>query len=304
MQTIRKASSVLINNIKIPRISIAQLTSTNNVEDNFSVCERLVQTASKEHESSMIFFPECFAFLGENSEQTLQNAQALDGPLFQRYKQLAKMNRIAISFGGFHEKHPSINKVYNSHVLVDSNGEIVSVYRKLHLFDVQIPHRNLKLMESATTISGSDIVVYSFEDDPVVDQNLRFGVSICFDLRFPEQYLLMRSKGANIMLVPAAFTKATGDFGHWHTLLKARAIETQSFVIAAAQVGMHNSRRESYGHSLVVDPWGQVLCDMQKSEGGSVSYVELDMKLIETARENIPLNKRNDIYSIVEHNSK
>lgn len=279
-------------------ISVAQLTSTSNLQHNFDTIEQLVHDSAKNHQSRMLFLPECFAFMGESAQQTIEHAETLDGPLFTRYRSLAKQHQIAISFGGFHEKHPSdATKIFNSHVLVDSRGEIRSLYRKLHLFDVDLPHKRFKMMESAITAPGSNIMTCGDIEEctPLV-----FGVSICFDIRFPELYLLMRNQGANCLLAPSAFTRHTGHMGHWHTLLKARAIENQSFVVAAAQVGRHNAKRESYGHSLVVDPWGQVICDMDQASP-SVQRVELDMQLLDSARESIPLNKRGDIYSLMYH---
>lgn len=295
---LREYSTSATNLMKVP-ISIAQLNSTSDFENNFTQIEKLVNVASKEHKSSILFLPECFSFIADNAQQMIAFEQDLNGDLFTRYRHLARHYNIPISFGGFPERHPSIkNKIFNSHILVDSKGDIVSIYRKLHLFDVDIKHKNLKLMESDTTVAGSDIVLYQFDKELVPLSALNFGLSICFDLRFPEQYLLMKQKGANCMLVPSAFTKHTGSMGHWHTLLKARAIENECFVIASAQTGKHNEKRVSYGHSLVVDPWGQVLCDMNE-EAPAVQRVELDLAQLSIAGESIPLNKRNDVYQIV-----
>lgn len=150
--------------------------------------------------------------------------------------------------------HPETKaaRIFNSHLII-SKGEIRSVYHKIHLFDVDLGE--VKLQESATTAPGTDIVV---NEENSLDTPL--GLSVCYDLRFPELYRELVNRNARLVLVPSAFTVPTGE-AHWHTLLRARAIETQTFVVAAAQTGRHNEKRESYGHSLIIDPWGTVLQD-------------------------------------------
>jgi len=180
-------------------------------------------------------------------------------------------------------KLPRRRRVYNTHIVFNAKGELVSKYRKAHLFDVTIPSQGIHLKESATTAPGdSGIVVVS--ESPVGI----LGLSICYDLRFPEQYRMLTEKGAQVLLVPSAFTVPTGE-AHWHTLLRARAIENQCFVIAAAQCGVHNDKRESYGHSLVVDPWGKVLVDAGGQDKGMVVVCDLDLGLVESIRARMPI---------------
>lgn len=191
-------------------------------------------------------------------------ASPLSGALFTAYRALAAEHGIWISFGGFHEQpitspaaparggSPNVDhddtRIRNTHVIVDAAGEVAAAYRKVHLFDVNIPD-GPQLRESRSTAPGADLV--TCEHSPIGC----LGLSVCYDLRFPEVYSALRDRGAEVLLMPSAFMVKTGQ-AHWHTLLRARAIETQCFVVAAAQCGAHNPRRSSYGHSLVVDPWG------------------------------------------------
>jgi predicted amidohydrolase len=151
-------------------------------------------------------------------------------------------------------------------VVVDPRGELVARYRKIHLFDVDIPG-GATLRESDATAAGADAVVIDIDGAPV-------GLSICYDLRFPELYrALVKDRGAQVLLVPSAFTAHTGA-AHWHVLLRARAIEDQAWVVAPAQWGRQNEKRESYGHSLVVDPWGSIVGEQADDDGVVVATLE------------------------------
>ncbi|KAG0226663.1 Nitrilase [Actinomortierella wolfii] len=155
-------------------------------------------------------------------------------------------------------KSPIPGKLYNTHVVINSEGSIVEKYRKIHLFDVDIAD-GPRLMESDSTVPGDQVV------PPIKTPVGQVGLAICYDLRFPELAAKLRSKGAEILTYPSAFTPLTGQ-AHWEVLLRSRAIETQSYVIAAAQVGKHTEKRSSYGHAMIVDPWGRVVaeCSGQK----------------------------------------
>mmetsp|Transcript_25309 Transcript_25309/g.38976 ORF Transcript_25309/g.38976 Transcript_25309/m.38976 type:complete len:436 (-) Transcript_25309:34-1341(-) len=198
------------------------------------------------------------------------NISLLDG-----LKTIARESNLWLSAGGMHEggapprddDSNGQSRVYNSHVIIDNTGTVQCVYRKIHLFDVSIPDEGVHLRESATTAPGAKLVVC---DSPIG----RLGVTTCYDLRFPEMYTqLVREGGAQILLVPSAFTVPTGK-AHWHTLLRARAIENQCYVLAAAQYGKHNQKRDSYGHALAVDPWGRILADAGGSDGPGSSPSE------------------------------
>ncbi|KAF9210509.1 Nitrilase [Podila verticillata] len=165
-------------------------------------------------------------------------------------------------------KSPYQGKLYNTHVLINHHGDIVSSYRKIHLFDVNIANGPI-LMESNNTVSGTQLVA------PVPTPAGRVGLGICYDLRFPEMALALRKQGAEMLTYPSAFTVKTGE-AHWEVLLRSRAIETQSYVVAAAQAGKHSDKRASYGHSMIVDPWGKVLAECDgHSEGIAVAFVDL-----------------------------
>ncbi|MEQ2242454.1 Nitrilase [Ilyodon furcidens] len=159
----------------------------------------------------------------------------------------------------------------------------MSVYRKSHLFDVELPEKGVSLKESAFTIPGASLV------PPVQTPIGKVGLGVCYDLRFPELSLALQRHGADILTYPSAFTVATGA-AHWEVLLRARAIETQCFVLAAAQVGRHHEKRSSYGHALAVDPWGDVVGDCGGEKPGMV-LVEVDLEKVNRTRRNMPVQQ-------------
>mmetsp|Transcript_30973 Transcript_30973/g.61074 ORF Transcript_30973/g.61074 Transcript_30973/m.61074 type:complete len:358 (-) Transcript_30973:47-1120(-) len=276
-------------------VGVAQLHSTSDIEKNFEDVERICAKAAR-LQCRFICFPENFAFLGTSFKESLEMCEPLSGPLFSRYKNLAKKYGLWISYGGFQEKIEGVEeKLGNSHVIVNELGEIERVYRKIHLFDVDQPQR---FRESAFTFPGEGLQVVKGTACPAGN----LGLSVCYDLRFAEMYQRLRLDGAEVLLVPSAFTLRTG-MAHWHCLLRARAIETQSFVIAAAQAGVHNAKRESYGHSVVFDPWGDSLCETSTFASDSeprLSVAELDFGLLDKVRSAMPilLHRRPDLYPL------
>jgi predicted amidohydrolase len=179
--------------------------------------------------------------------------------------------------GGFWERGDDPKKVRNACVHLRADGEIAAVYRKIHLFDVDLPD-GTRLMESETVEPGDTPVV---TDAPFG----RLGLSVCYDLRFPELYRALVDDGAIALTVPAAFTLTTGK-DHWHVLLRARAIESQCYVLAAAQTGHHYGRRRSYGHALICDPWGTVLAECGEGEG--VAVAKIDPEVVARVRRGLP----------------
>ena len=179
--------------------------------------------------------------------------------------------------GGFWEKGSASERVRNACVHLRADGSVGSIYRKIHLFDVDLAD-GTRLEESATTEPGEEAVVA----DTVLGKT---GLTVCYDLRFSELYRVLVERGATSFVVPAAFTLHTGK-DHWHTLLRARAIEGQSFVLAAAQTGRHNAKRVSYGHALICDPWGTVLAECGEGEG--VAVASLDFDWLERVRASVP----------------
>lgn len=273
-------------------IAVCQLNSTANRQENFEKCKEFINIASHHH-AKMIFFPECFDHVGESKEQSVQLAESLDGILLSEYKKLAQEKSLWLSLGGFHEKGSgeNSNRVYNSHIIINNEGEISAVYRKIHMFDIDVPG-GIRLKESDYTIPGKEVV--SPVDSPIG----KIGLGICYDLRFPEFSLALRKAGTEILTYPSAFTQTTG-MAHWEPLLRSRAIECQSYVIAAAQTGRHNPKRTSYGHAMVVDPWGCVTACC--SEGPGIVFAEINLDYVKKTRSQMPvsLHRRSELYGDV-----
>ncbi len=231
----------------------------------------------------MLILPEDFAFLGRRESDRRQIAETLDpttpGPILSSLFEWARQHQMWIVGGGMAERvaDPDDPRVHNSCVVVSPAGELVGRYRKIHLFDVDIPG-SVRLAESEATAPGADLVV-------IAETPARLGLSICYDLRFPELYRELTRRGAEILAVPSAFTAPTGR-AHWHTLLRARAIENQCYVAAANQSGRHNEKRESYGHSLIYDPWGTLVAEVDDGVGLAVG--EIDLELLARTRRRLP----------------
>ncbi len=255
------------------------MTSTGDVEANCESAERMIRRGADDG-AKLIVLPECFAYLGPEAGK-LDIAEDVDdqspGPILGRFLALASSLGVELVLGGFWEKGVQASHVRNACVHVDAAGKITSVYRKIHLFDVDLPD-GTKLLESETVEPGTEVVVA----DACFG---KLGLSVCYDLRFPELYRRLVDDGAVALAIPAAFTLTTGK-DHWHVLLRARAIETQSYVLAAAQFGHHYGRRVSYGHALIADPWGTVLAECGDGEGVAVATV--DDAVVDRVRKAIP----------------
>ncbi|CAA0836079.1 Nitrilase-like protein 2 [Striga hermonthica] len=265
------------------RVAAAQMTSTNDVAANLSTCSRLVDEAVSAG-AKLLCLPENFSYVGLKSGDSLAVAEPLDGPTMRKYRSLAQNSGIWLSLGGFQETaHDSPHLLRNTHVLVDDRGEIRSTYRKMHLFDVDVPGGAV-YKESNFTEPGREVVA---AESPFG----RLGLTVCYDLRFPELYQQLRfGCGAHVLLVPAAFTKVTGG-AHWEVLLRARAIETQCYVIAAAQGGKHSEGRESYGDSMIIDPWGTVVGRLPDRVSTGIAVADIDFSRIEEVRSRMPIGE-------------
>jgi predicted amidohydrolase len=267
---------------------LVQMRSVNDVAKNFATCRNLVGEATAKG-CKIVFFPECFSFIGAKAGEAQQIAEPLTGPTMRRYQELAREHEVWLSLGGFQEVCEGDSRIYNTHVILDSSGCIQASYRKIHLFDVPMTG----LVESRQAVAGDALVVC---DSPAG----RLGVTICYDMRFPEVYQkLTFLHGARVLLMPSAFAMKTGK-AHWETLLRARAIETQCYVVAAAQVGMHNTdgnRRESWGHALAIDQWGTIVAS-HGADGLGVTTFEVDLAHGDATRANMPIHehRRYDIY--------
>ncbi|EFJ08904.1 hypothetical protein SELMODRAFT_130791 [Selaginella moellendorffii] len=262
------------------RVAVAQMTSTSSIDLNFATCQRLAREAA-DAGVKLLSLPECFSFIGRRGDEALAIAEPLDGPIFRRYQALARDLGLWLSLGGFQEKGPDEDHAYNTHVLLDDLGSVRSCYRKIHLFDVDVPGGPV-LKESNRTAPGTQVVT---AQTPVGT----LGLTICYDLRFPELYQRLRfAENAQVLLVPSAFTRKTGE-AHWELLLRARAVETQCYVLAAAQSGKHNDLRESYGDAMIIDPWGSVVARCPDRLVTGIAVADIDEELLKTVRRNMPI---------------
>lgn len=250
------------------KVGVVQMTSTADVEANLRTTERLVAEGADDG-ARLIVIPECFAYLGpEQGKLAIAEALPEGGPILARMSELARRTNVELVLGGFWEKGATAAKVRNACVHLGSDGAVRAVYRKIHLFDVDLPD-GTKVEESATVERGDELVV----TDAACG---KLGLSVCYDLRFPELYRGLVDRGAIALAIPAAFTLTTGK-DHWHVLLRARAIEAQSYVLAAAQTGHHFGQRRSYGHALICDPWGTVLAEHGEGEGVATAWIDPDV---------------------------
>lgn len=261
-------------------VACIQLNGSSDVERNLRVTESLVRQAAAAG-ANLVCTPEATTYLGPH-DRKMSLAEPVDGPTHRRLGDLAAELGICLLVGSVAERHPSGTTAWNTSLVFDGTGALIATYRKLHLFDVDLSEQGgVRFLESDTTAQGEDVVVV---DTPVGC----LGLSICFDLRFPEMYRALVDAGATILAVPSAFTLMTGK-DHWHTLLRARAIETQCWVLAPAQWGAHDDRglRRSYGHACIVDPWGTVVAECGDGEGFCIAAMDPDR--VVAVRRQIPM---------------
>jgi len=271
--------------------AVAQMTVTSDLAANIKQANSLVEKARAEG-ASMVFLPEAADFIGESREQTSQMSQPVAGSTVTAFREMAQKHGLWLSLGGLHIREREGKKTSNTHLLVNTDGEIVATYAKTHLFDACVPGK-FNLKESDYVAAGTVLA-------PPVETPLgQLGLGICYDLRFGEHSQALARAGAQLLTFPSAFTVATGQ-AHWEALLRARAIETQSYVIAAAQTGQHNSKRSSYGHAMIVDPWGVVAAEVK--EGVGVALAPIDLVKVARIRREMPVQhqRRPELYGQVE----
>ena len=256
-------------------IALAQLCSTPDIPQNLATCRRLL-TQAVAHGAQWVLFPENAPYLGRDRDK-LAVAQTLEGEMVTAFQEMAKTSGCWVTLGSFPEVSKSPDHTYNTQVQISPEGEICAVYRKIHLFDVTLPSGG-ELKESGSILPGEELVCTSLGPWQV-------GLSICYDLRFPELYRALVDKGAQVLTVPSAFTQETGQ-AHWHTLLRARAIENQCYVVAPNQWGEHLPGRVSYGQSVIIDPWGGRLACAAEGEG--LAFATLDLEGLERVRRRMP----------------
>jgi predicted amidohydrolase len=232
------------------RAAVIQMTSTDDLPGNLAAARELVAEAAAGG-AELVALPENFAYLRREGNR-FPCAQGLDGEIVGALREMARRHQIWLLGGSFPEALPGDERVYNTSVMVSPAGEVEATYRKIHLFDIDFSDQGgERFQESITIARGEEVVVARTPFGGV-------GLSICYDLRFPELYRALDSPDLRFLAVPSAFTRETGK-DHWEVLLRARAIENQCFVLAPAQWGRHAPDRSSHGRSVIIDPWGLVL---------------------------------------------
>ena len=259
------------------KAAVVQIYSTEDVKANLKRAGELVRGAANDG-AQWIAVPENVGYLkiGDQPDpgEPLHNSEIVGF-----FQELGHTLQVPILIGSYHEATEEADgRAYNTSVQLDRNGEILTTYRKIHLFDIDIAGSHVSFRESDDIKPGTTPVVAELG-------NTKIGLTVCYDLRFPELYRALVAQGAHVLTVPAAFTHTTG-IDHWEPLLRARAIENQCYVVAPNQWGKHGGRRHSYGHSMIIDPWGHVLARVGNNEGWACAWLE--PKKLSTIRRNLP----------------
>jgi len=264
-------------------VAVGQLCSGACAAANLAAVDALAGRAARLG-ARMLFLPEGTALLGSASPPP---PEPLSGALVASYAEVARRHSLVLSLCVPEAGAPA-PLAFNTHIVLSAQGALLAAYRKVHLFDAPW----LGLAESARTARGETLVAV---DTPL---GFRLGLSTCYDVRFPALYAALARAGATVLAVPSAFTVPTGA-AHWEALLRARAIETQCYVVAAAQVGRHSETRASYGHALIVDPWGDVVARLGGEEAPGLAVAEIDLARLRGVRERMPLlaHARLDVYA-------
>jgi len=262
------------------KISVVQMNSQGDKAANIATAVRLIKEAAA-NSPQVIALPEYFSFLSDVNEQMHQSAELFPpdgegGDAYSTISSLAKELGVTIHAGSIVEKKG--NSYYNTTVIFGPEGGDIARYRKIHLFDVDVPG-GASYRESDYVARGEEVVTYQVGD-------VTFGCGICYDLRFPELFRTLRDKGAKVIVLPAAFTLMTGK-DHWEVLLRARAIEAQCYVVAPAQVFGHGTGKACFGHSMIIDPWGQVTAMVPDEVGFATATIDLDR--VDSVRTKLPV---------------
>lgn len=268
------------------KVAVVQMNSQEDKAANLAAAERLIAEAAQ-WGVELAVLPELFTYLGRPQGQAAA-AEPIPGPTSERLCELARRHRVHLVAGSYLEAIPGRDRRHNTSLAIHRDGSIVGRYRKLHLFDVDVDGTSYR--ESDSIAPGGDVVVAKLDDLPV-------GLTICYDLRFPELYRRLTLAGALVITAPAAFTRETGK-DHWELLVRARAVENQVFVLAAAQVGSHPPGLACYGNAMIIDPWGTVLARAPYREG--VAVAELDFDDLARVRRSVPAlhHRRTDLLGV------
>jgi len=270
------------------RTAVIQVNSRDNPAENLATVEHFLDRAANMG-AQFVGLPELWTYLGPGSGFE-EAAQTIPGPTIERLQEKARKHKMIVHTGSMVERSPNTpGKFHNTSVLINRDGEIVAQYRKIHLFDVDLANGE-KHYESERIVPGNQVVTAEID-------GITFGLTVCYDLRFPELYRSLALRGAQVLLVPAGFTLHTGR-DHWEVLLRARAIENLCYVVAPAQVGKYPPDRQCFGRSMIIDPWGLVLAQAQDMP--TVIMAEIDLAQIEHARAQIPClgHRRPEVYEM------
>nr|WP_321457383.1 carbon-nitrogen hydrolase family protein [uncultured Cohaesibacter sp.] len=269
------------------KIAVCQVNSKADKAENTKTALRLLDEAAKDG-AEVAVLPECLDYMGVD-EGVYENSEEEGGPLWSALSAKAKELGIWVLGGTFRVRSNDEKRVGNTLVVFNPEGDVTATYRKLHMFDIQIPGE-VDFVESRTVKPGEEIVTTEIA-------GVKSGLSICYDLRFPELFRLQALAGAKILFLPAAFTAFTGN-AHWELLLRARAIENGCFVVACGQCGEYLPGHGNYGNSMIIDPWGKILARAGEEVG--VTTAEIDIAQFDSNRQIMPSinNRRTDIYSL------
>ncbi len=267
-------------------LSLLQMVSDVSLQKNIEQVTELLDRLQPKP-MQLVLLPEnalCFA----HREDYLLHAESLgNGPYQAKLAKLAKLHQCYLVCGSFPIRSENNDKIYTTSLVFSTTGELIQYYHKIHLFDAKVSDSTGCYQESATFIAGDSLKLFELKHQQGC---VKVGLAICYDLRFPGLFQALREAGAEVILLPAAFTKVTGE-AHWLTLLKARAIETQCYIVAANQGGLHQGDRETYGHSLIISPWGEILSEL--GEGLGVLEAAFDQQLINQVRDTMPVLAHN-----------
>lgn len=272
------------------KIALVQTTSINDRPRNLLEARKLMEAAITQERPDMLALPEVFSFRGGTQDEKRANADdvppdaASAGPSYEFLAEFSRTHRVFVHGGSIFERIAGDTRVHNTTFAFDREGREIARYRKIHLFDVTAPDGSAYL-ESALVKAGDQVVTYQAD-------GLTIGCTICYDIRFAALFTALAARKADVIMVPAAFTLATGK-DHWEVLLRARAIETQAYIVAPAQYGPYpegkDGSRHSYGHSLAVDPWGHVIA--RASDGAGFASMRVDQAQIARVRGLIPMSQ-------------
>ncbi len=253
------------------KLSLIQITVGSDYQENLKKSKNFL-TESLNYSPDFILFPECFLFLSNKNQISFE----MNHDVILFFQEFAKKSNVNLLLGSLQIKEN--DKLYNRSIVINSNGNIISQYDKIHMFDIVLKNNEI-YKESDTYTPGRELKTFRLN-------NISMGHSICYDLRFPKLYRNLAKKGSKVIVIPSAFTYTTGC-AHWHTLVRARAIENGVYIVAPNQWGINNERRSTYGHSMVVNPWGEIIAEAEDSE--TILNCEIDISKVEDNQRSIPV---------------